>query len=41
MKNKLEKEFEISKNNSFTKIADLNEKGKAAFNNLFDENCFE
>lgn len=39
-KNFLEPEYEISSTNSFTKIADLNLKGKEAYGNLFEEACF-
>ncbi|KAL4484951.1 hypothetical protein ABPG74_020128 [Tetrahymena malaccensis] len=38
-KNYLEKEYQI-KNNSFVKITDLNLSGKAAYGNLFEEDCF-
>ncbi|EAR98745.2 tubulin tyrosine ligase family protein (macronuclear) [Tetrahymena thermophila SB210] len=38
-KNYLEKEYQI-KNNSFVKITDLNLPGKAAYGNLFEEDCF-
>jgi len=39
-KNYLEKEYQVTSNNSWTKIMDLNEKGKDAYAGLFEENCF-
>lgn len=40
-RNKLEPEFKIKNNNTFTKIIDLTENDKKkAYNNMFDEDCF-